>query len=60
MRKICRRTAYAVSCAFGAQRAWPDRWLDPVAVRALSHSEVLQRPDKMDGVRIFDFRQSDR
>jgi NTE family protein len=30
------------------------------AVRTLSHPEVLQRPDKIDGVRTFDFRQSDR
>lgn len=30
------------------------------AVRALSHPEVLQRPDKMDGVRTFDFSQSGR
>jgi NTE family protein len=30
------------------------------AVRTLSHPEVLQRPDKMDGVRTFDFTQSDR
>ena len=31
MRTICRRTAYAGSYAFGAQRTWPDCWLDPVA-----------------------------
>jgi NTE family protein len=30
------------------------------AARALSHPEVLQSPDKMDGVRTFDFRQSDQ
>jgi NTE family protein len=30
------------------------------AVRTLSHPEVLQRPEKIDGVRTFDFRQSDR
>jgi NTE family protein len=30
------------------------------AVRTLSHPEVLQRPDKIDGVRTFDFRKSDR
>jgi NTE family protein len=30
------------------------------AVRALSHPEVLQRPGKMEGVRTFDFSQSDR
>jgi NTE family protein len=30
------------------------------AVRALSHAEVLQRPDKLDGVRTFDFRESDQ
>ena len=30
------------------------------AVRTLSHPEVLQRPDKIDGVRTFDFRQSDQ
>jgi Patatin phospholipase len=29
------------------------------AVRTLSHPEVLQRPDKMEGVRTFDFTQSD-
>jgi NTE family protein len=28
------------------------------AVRTLSHPEVLQRPDKMEGVRTFDFTQS--
>jgi NTE family protein len=27
------------------------------AVRSLSHPEVLQRPDKLDGVRTFDFKQ---
>ena len=27
------------------------------AVRTLSHPEVLQRPDKLEGVRTFDFRQ---
>jgi NTE family protein len=27
------------------------------AVRALSHPEVLQRPDKLEGVRTFDFRK---
>jgi NTE family protein len=30
------------------------------AVRTLSHPEVMQRPDKMEGVRTFDFTQSDR
>jgi NTE family protein len=30
------------------------------AVRSLSHPEVLQRPDKLDGVRTFDFAQSER
>jgi NTE family protein len=30
------------------------------AVRALSHPEVLQRTDKMEGVRTFDFSQRDR
>jgi NTE family protein len=30
------------------------------AVRTLSHPEVLQRPDKMEGVRTFDLTQSDR
>jgi NTE family protein len=30
------------------------------AVRTLNHPEVLQRPDKLDGVRTFDFTQSDR
>jgi NTE family protein len=29
------------------------------AVRTLSHPEVMQRPDKMEGVRTFDFAQSD-
>jgi NTE family protein len=28
-------------------------------VRALSHPEVRQRPDKLEGVRTFDFRRSD-
>ena len=27
------------------------------AVRSLSHPEVMQRPDKLEGVRTFDFRQ---
>jgi NTE family protein len=27
------------------------------AARTLSHPEVLQRPDKLEGVRTFDFRQ---
>jgi NTE family protein len=27
------------------------------AVRTLSHPEVLQRPDKTEGVRTFDFRK---
>jgi NTE family protein len=30
------------------------------AVRTLSHPEVMQRPDKMEGVRTFDFTQSHR
>jgi NTE family protein len=30
------------------------------AVRTLSHPEVLQGPDKIDGVRTFDFRRSDQ
>jgi NTE family protein len=30
------------------------------AVRSLSHPEVLQRPDKLEGVRTFDFAQSER
>jgi hypothetical protein len=30
------------------------------AVRTLSHPEVLQRPDKIDGVRTLDFRKSDQ
>jgi NTE family protein len=30
------------------------------AVRTLSHPEVLQRPDKMEGVRTFDFTQGHR
>ena len=29
------------------------------AVRTLSHPEVLQRPDKLEGVRTFDFTQGD-
>jgi NTE family protein len=30
------------------------------AVRTLSHPEVLQRPDKVEGVRTFDFSQGNR
>jgi NTE family protein len=30
------------------------------AVRTLSHPEVLQRPNKLEGVRTFDFSRSDR
>lgn len=30
------------------------------AVRTLSHPEVLQRPDKLEGVRTFDFRQKEK
>jgi NTE family protein len=29
------------------------------AVRMLDHPEVLQRPDKLEGVRTFDFTQSE-
>jgi NTE family protein len=29
------------------------------AVRTLSHPEVMQRPDKIEGVRTFDFARSD-
>jgi predicted acylesterase/phospholipase RssA len=45
-----------------SRRTMEEHWHagDDDDVRTLSHPEVLQRPDKIDGVRTFDFRKSDR
>jgi NTE family protein len=45
-----------------SRRTMEDHWQTGYddAVRTLSHPEVLQRPNKLEGVRTFDFSRSDR